>query len=139
MQKILLDENLSPSLVALAHARSFECSHVNYLGKAGEKDWELKRTIINGDWTFVTNNSVDFRGPSEKPGSSGQYADVLLHAGLVCIDAAGGLNLALQRQRFTLILDDLEHNGDLTNQLMEVRISKARKVEIRRRTLPSER
>ena len=98
MQKILIDENLSPSLASDAQQRGFLCSHVNHLGKTGNKDWELKRVILEGDWTFVTNNSADFRGPANKPGSSGEYADVRLHAGLVCIDASFGLNLDLQRQ-----------------------------------------
>ena len=136
MQKILIDENLSPSLVAMAHGRGFECSHVSHLGKMGQKDWELKGTILEGDWTFVTNNSVDFRGPTDKPGSSGQYAGVILHAGLVCIDAIRGLNLALQKQLFMLILNDLETNGDLTNQLLNVSVDKAGRVQIRRRSLP---
>ena len=98
MQKILIDENLSPSLAADAQRRGFLCSHVNHLGKTGTKDWELKRIILKEDWTFVTNNSIDFRGPGDKPGSAGEYAEVRLHAGLVCIDAPFGLNLNLQRQ-----------------------------------------
>jgi predicted nuclease of predicted toxin-antitoxin system len=62
LQKILIDENLSPSLTADAQQKGFLCSHVNHLGKTGTKDWELKRVILEGDWTFVTNNSTDFRG-----------------------------------------------------------------------------
>jgi hypothetical protein len=73
LQKILIDENLSPSLELLAHERGFQCSHVNYLGRGGYKDWQLKSTILDGDWTFVTNNSIDFRGPVSKPGSTGEY------------------------------------------------------------------
>jgi hypothetical protein len=34
----LIDENLSPSLELLAHERGFVCSHVNHLGKTGQKD-----------------------------------------------------------------------------------------------------
>ena len=138
MQKILIDENLSPSLAAHAQQKGFLCSHVNHLGKTGTKDWELKRIILEGDWTFVTNNSIDFRGPADKPGSSGEYADVRLHAGLVCIDASFGLNLNLQRQLFALVLDELETNGDLTNQLLEVGVKKDGKVELRRIALPAE-
>ena len=67
MQKILIDENLSPSLAADAQLRGFVCSHVNHLGKAGTKDLELKRVILEGDWNFVTNNRIDFRGPAAKP------------------------------------------------------------------------
>jgi len=138
LQKILIDENLSPSLAADAQGRGFLCSHVNHIGKTGTKDWELKRTILEGDWTFVTNNSIDFRGPADKPGSAGEYADVRLHAGLVCIDAPSGLDLSLQRQLFALILDELAKNGDLTNQLLEVAVKKDGKVELRRIALPAE-
>ena len=138
MQRILIDENLSPLLVSDAKQKGFFCSHVNHLGKAGKKDWELKRTILEGDWTFVTNNSIDFRGPADKPGSAGEYADVRLHAGLVCVDAPFGLNLDLQRQLFALILDELVKNGDLTNQLLEVSVKKDGRVELRRVDLPTE-
>jgi hypothetical protein len=136
LPKILIDENLSPSLAADAQQRGFLCSHVNHLGKTGAKDWELKRIILEGDWTFVTNNSINFRGPADKPGSAGEYADVRLHAGLVCIDAPSGLNLNLQRQLFSLILDELVKNGDLTNQLLEVDVKKDGKVGLRRLKMP---
>ena len=139
MQKILIDENLSPSLVIDAQRRGFVCSHVNHLGKGGWKDWELKRVILGGDWTFVTNNSIDFRGPSNKPGSAGEYAGVHLHAGLVCIDAPFGLNLSLQHQIFGVILDEFVNNGDLTNQLLEVSIEKDGYIKLRRIALPADR
>ena len=135
MPKILIDENLSPSLAADAQQKGFLCSHVNYLGKTG---WELKRVILEGDWTFVTNNSTDFRGPANEPGSSGEYADVRLHAGLVCIDSPFGLNLDLQRQIFGLILDELAKNGDLTNQVLQVDVRRDGRVELERFALPAE-
>lgn len=138
MQKILIDENLSPSLATDAQQRGFLCSHVNHLGKTGTKDWELKRIILDGDWTFVTNNSIDFRGPADNPGSTGEYADVRLHAGLVSIDAPFGLNLSLQRQLFGLILDELVKNGDLTNQLLQVDVKKDGRVELERIALPAD-
>lgn len=137
MQKILIDENLSPSLAADAQRRGFLCSHVNHIGKSRWKDWGLKRVILDGDWTFVTNNSIDFRGPSDKPGSSGEYADVRLHAGLVCIDAPFGLNLNLQRQVFSLILDDFLDHGDLTNQILQVDVRKDGTIELLRIPLPA--
>jgi hypothetical protein len=136
LQRILIDENLSPSLVPMAHERGFECSHINHLGLTGLKDWELKTTIIDGDWTFVTNNGVDFRGPADRPGSSGEYADVTVHAGLVCITAPGGLSLAIQRQLFDLILNDIERNGDLTNQVLEVVLNRNGELQIARREMP---
>jgi hypothetical protein len=138
LYKILIDENLSPSLEGMAHERGFVCSHVNHLGKTGQKDWELKPAILGGDWIFLTNNSIDFRGPYDKPGSSGEYGDVRLHAGLVCVNAPGGLNLERQRRVFALVLDDLEKNGDLTNQILEINLGKAGEVELIRRQLPVE-
>lgn len=138
MQKILIDENLSPSLAADAQQKGFVCSHINHLGKTGTKDWQLKRVILEGDWTFVTNNSADFRGPANQPGSSGEYADVRLHAGLVCIDAPFGLNMDRQRQIFGFILDDLAKKGDLTNQVLQVDVSKDGRVQLERFALPAE-
>ena len=138
MLRILIDENLSPSLTADAQQKGFLCSHVNHLGKTGTTDWKLKRVILEGDWTFVTNNSTDFRGPANEPGSSGEYADVRLHAGLVCIDAPFGLNMDLQRQIFGLILDDLAKNGDLTNQVLQVDVRKDGRVQLERFALPAE-
>ncbi len=55
MQKLLIDENLSPSLIGQAVAKGFVCSHINYLDLTGLKDWELKATILDGDWTFITS------------------------------------------------------------------------------------
>jgi hypothetical protein len=51
VQKLLIDENLSPSLIGLATANGFVCSHVNHLGLTGKKDWQLKSAISEGDWT----------------------------------------------------------------------------------------
>ena len=72
MVKFLIDECLSLDLVAVARGRGFvESSHVVWMGKAGWKDWELKPFILEGDWTLVTRNSVDFRGHAENPGPLG--------------------------------------------------------------------
>jgi hypothetical protein len=50
---------LSPELTKLAHDKGYgESSHVTWFGRTGAKDWELKPFIIDGDWTFVTKNSV---------------------------------------------------------------------------------
>jgi predicted nuclease of predicted toxin-antitoxin system len=80
--KFLIDECLSAELAnAARRAGHPEASHVAWIGKRGWKDRELKRIILDGDWVFVTRNSVDFRGSSKSPGSSGQYVGVPLHAG----------------------------------------------------------
>ena len=84
--KFLIDECLSPELAKLALRRGYVgSSHVVWLKKGGWKDWNLKPVILEGDWTFVTRNSCDFRGPETAPGSKGQYAGVRFHAGLICL------------------------------------------------------
>ncbi len=66
--KLLVDECLSEELTKLARERGYlESSHIRWLGKAGAKDWELLPIILAGDWTFVTKNSIDFRGPIDTP------------------------------------------------------------------------
>jgi len=89
--KFLIDECLSLDLVEVAVNSGFpESSHVVWMGKAGWKDWQLKPFILEGDWTFVTRNSADFRGPAHDPGAHGQYTDVALHPGLICINGPDG-------------------------------------------------
>jgi len=71
--KLLIDECLSPELAKLAQSRGHgESSHIVWLKKGGWKDWSLASFIIDEDWTFVTRNSIDFRGPASRPGSKGQ-------------------------------------------------------------------
>lgn len=119
--KFLIDECLSPKLTKLAHARGHgESSHVVWLGRAGLKDWELRPVILDGNWTFVTKNSVDFRGPAERPGAKGQYADVSLHAGLVCLNGPPGMDLDMQIELFEQALEELEANADLVNHVLEI-------------------
>ncbi len=137
MQKFLIDENLSPSLVEIANAEGFVCSHINHLGLTGLKDWQLKSAILEGDLTFVTNNGIDFRGPTKKPGSQGVYADITLHAGLICIDAPGGLNLERQKLLFSLILSNIAEQGDLVNQVLQVTLSPNGAVELSRYGMPA--
>jgi hypothetical protein len=92
--RLLIDECLSPELAKLAQSRGHDgSSHVVWLKKGGWKDWSLKTFILGGDWTFVTKNSIDFRGPASRPGSKGQYADVAIHAGLICLNGPERMTL----------------------------------------------
>ncbi|MEQ1956187.1 DUF5615 family PIN-like protein [Mesorhizobium yinganensis] len=137
--KLLIDECLSPELTKIAHERGYgEASHVVWLGLAGLKDWELKPIILNGDWTFVTKNSADFRGPKDKPGTKGQYADVAIHAGLVCLNGPPGMDLDMQVELFEQALRELDHDGDLVNQVLEVTLEDAETLRIIRYALPKE-
>ena len=135
--KFLIDECLSLALVKLAHERGYgESSHVVWMGRAGWKDWELNTFIIEGDWTFVTRNAIDFRGPSSKPGTKGQYADVPLHAGLICFNGPDGMDLELQVELFKQALDELDVCQDLVNQVLEISIEDSDEFHILRYELP---
>ncbi|GLR87657.1 DUF5615 family PIN-like protein (plasmid) [Bradyrhizobium sp. ISRA443] len=134
--KFLIDECLSPELTKLAHGRGHgESSHVVWLRLAGRKDWELKPLILAGDWTFVTKNSVDFRGPAERPGTKGQYADVTIHAGLVCLNGPPNMDLDMQVELFEQALDELDADADLVNQVLEI-TSEDEALHVRRYRLP---
>jgi hypothetical protein len=119
--KFLVDECLSPELTKLAHAKGYgESAHVVWLGRAGLKDWSLKPLILKGDWTFVTKNSADFRGSAENPGARGQYADVAIHAGLICLNGPPGMDLDMQLKLFEQALAELEGDVVLVNQVLEI-------------------
>ena len=86
--KLLIDECLSPELVRMARERGHgESSHVVWIGRQGIKDWDLLKIVLEGDWTLVTRNAYDFRGPEAAPGTRGQYQRAEIHAGLIASTA----------------------------------------------------
>jgi hypothetical protein len=110
-----------------------------WIGKSGWKDWQLKRLLLAEDWVLVTRNSDDFRGHRETPGSKGQFSDVSLHAGLICLNGPAGMDLALQRELFSEVLDELDTDGDLTNQILEVTLEEREAgIRIERYRCPAE-
>jgi hypothetical protein len=108
--KFLFDESPSPELTKLAHAKGYgESAHVVWLvGARRTKRLGPKPFILKDDWTFVTKNSVDFGSAAEKPGAKGQYADIAIHAGLICLNGPPGLDLDMQLELFEQALDELE-------------------------------
>lgn len=120
--KFLVDECLSQQLTTMARDRGYgESSHIVWLGLAGMKDWNLITRVAAEDWTLVTKNSYDFRGPSYAPGAPGLHAAQAIHAGLVCLNGPPGMNLALQEELFEQAMDEIAALGDdLVNQVLEV-------------------
>jgi hypothetical protein len=57
-----------------------------------------------------------FRGQS---GASGQFADVPLHAGLICINGPDGMTAEVQCKLFEAVLDEIG-NVQLVNEVVEV-------------------
>jgi predicted nuclease of predicted toxin-antitoxin system len=74
--RFLIDECLHESLVGVAHGAGFEATHVNHLGLTGTPDWELAERIVKDEFTFVTNNRIDFIR---------LFGEMKLHAGLIVI------------------------------------------------------
>lgn len=135
--KFLIDECLSSELTKMAIDAGFALSsHVRWLGKSGWKDWELMSVILDGDWTFVTKNSVDFRGPKASPGSKGQYAEVALHTGLICLNGPPGMDLNMQVELFEFALEELAPDSDLVNQVLELTLDDTG-IDILRYALPA--
>jgi len=74
--RFLIDECLHESLVGVAHADGFEATHANHLGLSGKPDRQLCVRIVADEFTFVTNNRIDFIR---------LFGQMELHAGLIVI------------------------------------------------------
>jgi hypothetical protein len=79
LPRFLVDECPSTTLPHIAHQLGFECTHVNHLGLVSIKDWDLVDTIVDGNWTLVTNNAIEWRGRYQST------ATLLIHPGVVFI------------------------------------------------------
>jgi predicted nuclease of predicted toxin-antitoxin system len=99
---------LHVSLVGVARRAGFEATHVNYLGLSGKPDWELAERTVNDEFTFVTNNRVDFLR---------LFALTQLHSGLIVI--VPNAVPALQRSLFEAAIQFL-CGKDLINAAIEV-------------------
>jgi hypothetical protein len=119
--KFLVDECLSPALVNRLHTAGYQATHVTHLNKRGWSDQALMPVILDADWTFLTGNAFDFRGPAESPGTSGGYSGARIHAGLICLNRACTDTRAIQLELLEealAVLNDL--GGDLVNRVLEV-------------------
>ena len=105
-------KNTSVDLQQVAAFHSFAAGHaadhVTYLGLGSTKDWDLMKLVVERDYTFVTNNRVDFLA---------LYRRTPLHAGLVII--VPNVKPALQRELFEAALRLIDE-GDLVNTVIEV-------------------
>lgn len=108
----LVDECLSPDLVALAHARGHAATHVVHRGRQGSEDADLMPIIRAGDFVFVTNNEGDFVRLFRRE-------DV--HSGLIIV-VPGGLEVAEQLRLFGAVLDVIEPLPDIMNKIVRVQL-----------------
>jgi predicted nuclease of predicted toxin-antitoxin system len=122
----LIDECLHTSLVEVAVLRGHEATHVTYRGWGGWQDWNLMPEILEGGFTFVTNNAKDFRR---------LYAQADIHDGLVIL--IPNAPPAIQRELFAAVLDALDETPGLINEALEAEVVDG-EVEITRYELPPE-
>lgn len=117
----LIDECLSPDLVALAHEAGYHATSLRDRGWTGLKDHEVVRRAFENDFTLVTRNAKDFRG-SGATGGGGLLRNAQVHAGLVCVDskAGGAFDIEKQESLFGACLDYLDGREELLNVVIEV-------------------
>jgi predicted nuclease of predicted toxin-antitoxin system len=127
--KFLVDECLSPDLVAMARARRHgESAHVTWIGLRSRKDWVIVRRAIADGYVLVTNNTTDFVALLRRE---------KVHAGLVCINVAHGLmSLDIQKRLFALALDRLADREPI-NELLEITLNENRSVQVERYDFPA--
>jgi predicted nuclease of predicted toxin-antitoxin system len=107
-----IDKCLHESLVGVAHGAGFEATHVNHLGLSGKPDWELADRIVKDEFTFVTNNRVDFVR---------LFGKMELHAGLIII--VPNLAPSLQRALFEVAILYLA-GKELINSAIEMSVAR---------------
>lgn len=110
--RFLIDECLHESLVGVAHGAGFEATHVNNLGLSGKPDWELAERIVEDEFTFVTNNRVDFVR---------LFGKMELHAGLIVI--VPNVVPSVQRAMFEAAIRYVA-GKDLLNTVVEVTLER---------------
>ena len=127
--KFLIDECLSPELVAIARARGHgESTHVTWLGMRSRKDWSIVHRAVADGYVLVTNNATDFRA---------LFGREEVHAGLVCINMAASLmSLEVQRRLFALALDRLGGREPI-NELLEITLNERKVVHVERYDFPA--
>lgn len=85
------------------------------------RDRDLMEKVLAEDFTWVTNNSVEFRGGGGPGNLGGLHSKAQIHCGLVCLNAETGLDLDTQRALFAAALDIIERQAlDLVNRALEL-------------------
>ncbi len=136
---LLIDECLSEELAKRARQRGHAgSSHVVWRGLRSWKDWQLVPRIVEEGWTFVTRNSVDFRGPARAPGRKGHYSRLDLHPGLICLNGPVGMDLEMQIELFEIALEEIDSLPDLLNRGLEVSLDENGEISIIWYDLPPE-
>jgi len=107
-----------------------ESSHVVWIGRQGIKDWDLLKIVLAGDWTLVTRDAYDFRGPKDAPGSGGQFnTPSCMRASFASTDRKEWTS-RFSAICFEAVLDEIDRDGDLVNMILEVTLETIESDEI---------
>jgi predicted nuclease of predicted toxin-antitoxin system len=109
MDPILIDECLTPDLVAVASARGLIALHVAWVNREGAGDWQIAALAAERDYVVVTNNRRDFLR---------LYAQLAVHNGLIII--VPSVPYDEQCRLFELALDAAAQQNSLINLVIEV-------------------
>ena len=122
--RFLVDECLSPDLVAIARDRGFfQSMHVTWLGLTSKKDWAIVQRAVKDGYVLVTNNTTDF---------TSLVGREKVHAGLVCLNVAPGyMNLEVQRRLFEHALDQFDEKEPI-NEVLEITLTTGQTVQVDR-------
>lgn len=119
LDRFLIDECLTQDLVALAHVRGHDATHIVFRSLQGTSDDDLMPIILNENFIFVTNNGKDFLS---------LYKNEDLHPGLIII-LPGGQGRIMQARLFEKVLDVIEPLSDIVNKVVSVAINGSVTVE----------
>ena len=113
--KFLIDECLSPELVAIARRKGFyESTHITWLGLHSASDWTIVPRAVEDGYVIVTNNTTDFTSLVERE---------TIHAGLVCLNIAPAhMSLNSQKYLFEYALEQLQGEEPI-NEVLEVTLT----------------
>jgi len=109
MRGFLIDECLTPWLVAVAHARGHAAAHVFAAGLAGAPDRVIVNRALADELAVVTANAADYLR---------LLAKVPDHRGLVLLIRPG--DRAHQIEAFERALDEVEKRNDIDGLVVEV-------------------
>ena len=105
----MIDECLTPSLVAVARERGHEADNIAWIGRAGRPDYQVFDLMMDGGYVLVTNNARDFRRALSR---------VDLHGGLVVI--VPSVRREHQKELFAAALDRIDQMPHVMNKVIEV-------------------
>lgn len=108
--KLLLDENLSPTIAAALALEGHDVCHVRDRGLLGATDPEVLDCAFDEDRILVTKNVADFEALAGR---------CELHAGVIFLEK-GDSNREEQLEQVRTAICEVESQGDLVNQALRV-------------------